>query len=237
MSNELALKEQTALVSFIERAATDQNVDIEKLERIIQLKNSEEEKTAKAAYHSAMAQCQSKMPEISENGEIVVNGQVRSRYAKFEDIVKATKPLLSEYGFSFSSKSQFTDKNVIVSGIVSHAGGHSEETQTVLPFDNSGSKNNVQAVGSSLSYARRYLFCMLFNITTGGEDDDGNAASNDVITVEQAAKLKERLAATESDVKKFCGYFKCASVDALPATLYAKADAHLTKKESENANS
>jgi len=231
MSNELAVKENQAMVSFIERAAADSNVDIDKLQKLIELKNSEEARTAKSQYNSAMAACQSEMPEIQENGAAHNN----IKYAKYEDIVKAVKPLLAKHGFSFSAKTNFDEKFLVAQGIVSHAGGHSEETSIRLPFDNSGSKNAVQAIGSSISYAKRYLFCMLFNITTGGEDDDGNTASG-TITPDQAEKLKTRLKTTGSDVKAFLTILRSDSVDALPAEFYAKADSMLTKKERDLSN-
>jgi hypothetical protein len=47
-----------------------------------------------------------------------------------------------------------------------------------LPLDTSGSKNNVQAVGSSTSYGKRYTATLLLNIRTKGEDDDGHAGGD-----------------------------------------------------------
>ena len=44
-----------------------------------------------------------------------------------------------------------------------------------LPADTSGSKNVVQAIGSSVSYGKRYTMQALLNITSGGEDDDGHS--------------------------------------------------------------
>ena len=220
------------MVSFIERAATDPNVDIDKLQKLIELKNSEEARTAKSLYNQSMAACQAEMPEIQELGQ-AHNG---IRYAKYEDIVKAVKPLLKEHGFSFQAKTDFKDKQLVATGIVSHASGHSEETTIQLPFDTGGAKNGVQAIGSSISYAKRYLFCMLFNITTGGEDDDGCAAGIEVISDDQARSIKERLKQTGSDVKKFLAVLGINSVDEMPASLYAKADNALTRKEKENVS-
>jgi hypothetical protein len=47
----------------------------------------------------------------------------------------------------------------------------------ILPHDSTGSKNAVQAVGSSTSYGKRYTACALLNITSRGEDDDGETAA------------------------------------------------------------
>ena len=45
---------------------------------------------------------------------------------------------------------------------------------TAAPLDTSGSKSNVQGVGSTNSHLRRYIACNIFNIVIVGDDDDGN---------------------------------------------------------------
>lgn len=227
---------QTAMVSFIERAASDQSVDIEKFERLIKLKNDEEGRQAKRAFNAAMAELQSEMPTIAERGEIKVNNVVRSTFAKYEDIQSAVKPLLKKHGFHFSAKTNFINGALHVTGIVGHALGHSEETTMVLPFDNSGSKNNVQAIGSSVSYGKRYVFCMLFNIATGDDDDGQGAAQDLTISDEDAAQIKADLQRTNSDVARFCKTLGVSSVDSMPANLLNKARAMIKAKEQANAN-
>lgn len=49
-------------------------------------------------------------------------------------------------------------------------------TRLRLPPDLSGDKNSIQAVGSSVSYGKRYTACALLNITSRGEDDARSAA-------------------------------------------------------------
>lgn len=233
MSSELAIKHEQqdrAMVSFIERAATDQNVDIEKFERLIALQNQERDRQAKMAFDAAMAHLQADLPTISEKGAIKHGVKVISTYARFEDINEAIKPHLKEHGFAISFRSNFDNNMLLVTGILSHQQGHREETTMRLPFDNSGAKNNVQAIGSSVSYGKRYVLSMLLNISTGGEDDDGVGA--DVISAEDAAALKADLQATNSNVKKFCEVLGADSVDSIPSSKLAQAKALLQKKRS-----
>ncbi len=79
---------------------------------------------------------------------------------------------------------------------LSHTGGHSEETTVRLPLDLSDGKSGVHAVGSSTSYAKRYAASALLNLTSAGEDDDGQATGRPPnIDPEQWAELllvKER---------------------------------------------
>ena len=84
------------------------------------------------------------------------------------------------------------ERGIEVTGVLMHRGGHREETTMLLPADTSGSKNAVQAFGSSTSYGKRYVLCALLNITTRGEDDDGNAsAPTKTVTAFQAGQLAQ----------------------------------------------
>ena len=165
-----------AIISVIERAATNPEVDIDKMERLLSMHERITERDAKSAYSTAMAEMQGELPTISERGEIKVQGQVRSKYARFEDINEAVRPVLKKHGFAVSFRTNTDDQTISVTGILSHRQGHSEETTMKLPADITGSKNTVQSVGSSVSYGKRYVLQALLNITTSGEDDDGRAA-------------------------------------------------------------
>ena len=245
MSNEIIVKDKrgqmpavdqtdnsTAVMKIIERAATNPQVDIDKMERLMAMQERIFERDARMAYNVDMANMQSAMPVIAENGAIVVGKDVRSRYAKFEDIIKAIQPLLQEHGFSVSFKSNFVDNMLEVTGIISHRGGHSEQTTMKLPFDSSGSKNNVQAIGSSVSYGKRYCICMLLNIATGGEDNEDNDG-NDVpqtpvfVTDKDIKALKKAAKAVGKDEKYICEKANIKTIDMLLMSRYAPCMNHL----------
>lgn len=180
--NNIAVIEQQAtredaVMAVISRAASDPAVDIDKLERLLSMQERLQASQALAAYNADMATLQAHMPSISKDAKIVVAGTVRATYASFENIVSTIRPLLDDYGFSVTFKTTFEGELLCVLGRISHRSGHSEETVIKLPFDTSGSKNDVQAIGSSVSYGKRYALCMLLNIATGGEDDDGASAA------------------------------------------------------------
>jgi len=236
MANEIVKtnNEENPMASFIERAATDPNVDIDKFERLIALRNSESERQAKMEYDSAMSNLQYELPTVAERGEISVSNTVRSRYAKFEDINEAIRPHLKTHGFAISFKSNFEDSMLLITGIISHKMGHREETTMKLPFDTSGSKNNVQAIASSVSYGKRYVLCMLLNISTGGEDDDGG--SFDTIDIETSAWIKGELQQLKVNVKAFCSYVKCGDVDSMSEKQLPIAKAFIKQKRGSSGN-
>ncbi len=180
--NNIAVIEQQAtredaVMAVISRAASDPAVDIDKLERLLSMQERLQASQALAAYNADMASLQAHMPSITKDAKIIVAGTVRATYASFENIVSTIRPMLDDYGFSVTFKTTFEGELLCVLGRISHRAGHSEETVIKLPFDTSGSKNDVQAIGSSVSYGKRYALCMLLNIATGGEDDDGAAAA------------------------------------------------------------
>lgn len=178
------------ILGLIERAARDPSVDIDKMERLFRMKLDMEARDAKAAYLSALAEMQPKLPVITKHGVISKNEkdergnrtgrqEAMAKYAKWEDVLEGITPVLAEYGFSLSFRiSQPTPDRIAVSGVLGHRGGHTEETTISLPIDNSGAKNNVQGWGSSTAYGKRYTAFALLNISARGEDDDGNGAGD-----------------------------------------------------------
>jgi hypothetical protein len=107
-------------------------------------------------------------------------------------------------------------------GKLSHVKGHSETRSISLPADSSGGKNSIQAVGSTTSYAKRYLVGMLLNIITKGEDDDANGAGAR-ITDEQAQQIEKLINQTGSDRRRFLTYIGAESVEDIKLKDYGKA--------------
>jgi hypothetical protein len=168
---------QSDVMMVIERVASNPDADIAKLERLIELKRTIDADRGRAEFYAAFAEMQGEIPEITEKGEIKVEGQVRSRFAKNEDIQKIVRPILQKHGFALSFRNQWIQdgKMLKVIGILSHRSGHSEQDEFVAAADTSGSKNAIQALGSTRSYGQRYTTIALLNIATR-EDDDGETS-------------------------------------------------------------
>lgn len=234
-----AVSESAAIIQVIERAAMNPNVDIDKMERLLQMQERIMERNAKAAYAAALAEMQPSIPVITERGKIEVKDKESKRviqstgYALWEDINEAIKPVLAAHGFALSFRTGMTaEGKITVTGILSHREGHQEETMMVLPHDSTGSKNAVQAVGSSTSYGKRYTASALLNITSRGEDDDANkGGAAATISEEQAAQIRELIDSTNSDIEKFCKYLRVASIPELPTAKFKDALAALNAKK------
>ena len=167
------------LLEVIARAARDPSVDIDKMERLIAMQERVQTREAVIAFNGALARLQPNLPVISERGGIKDRaGNIQSTYALWEDVNEAIRPLLAQEGFALRFKVSREGDQISVTGILSHRDGHSDETTLTLPTDTSGSKNAVQAVGSSTQYGKRYTAFALLNITSTGEDDDGASATH-----------------------------------------------------------
>ena len=189
-NNSLPAESQaTAMMQIISRAAADPSCDLDKMERLLGMKERIDKEENSRQFNADMASMQIEMPSVAERG----SGH-NIKYATFEDINDVAKPIMSKYGFAVSFKVVETDRGVRVTGLLLHRSGHREETEMTFPSDTSGSKNAVQALGSSISYAKRYIMSAMLNITTRGEDDNGFAAVPDaIVSFSQAAELNALL--------------------------------------------
>lgn len=215
MKNELATKEETQIVAqgqsnilaVITDAAVNPDVDVEKMQALLDMQERIMNKQAEIEYNEAMARLQPKLPEIKKT----VQGH-NCKYAKYEHVDREIRPLYTAEGFSLSFTSKYKDGSETYYGTLSHVGGHNNTAEMILPPDDSGKKNAIQSKGSTISYAKRYLVGMLLNIVTVDEDDDGAAYNLEPITEEQFAFLQGLIDETETDIVEFC---KWAKIDAL----------------------
>nr|WP_298410488.1 ERF family protein [uncultured Halomonas sp.] len=217
--------DSTAIIQVIERAALNPEVDIDKMERLLQMQERVLDRQALMAYSAAMAAMQTELPSIAERGK-GNNGH----YATLEDIVDTVRPILQKHGFAVSFRIVTQERGIEVTGVLMHRDGHREETSMLLPADVSGNKNAVQAFGSSTSYGKRYVLCALLNITTRGQDDDGHAAAPvKLVTPFQAGQLKQLIAACPPTTQEwFAG--KYGEAEQVPRGDFDKLRASLHKR-------
>jgi hypothetical protein len=76
------------------------------------------------------------------------------------------------------------------------------------PLDTTGGKSEVQAVGSTNSFLRRYVACNIFNIVVVGDDDDGTGGPIDEAQTRTILDLMKRAKAGP----KFLKYMKAQSI-------------------------
>ena len=180
------------MFKIIATAASDPNVDITKMQALLDMRERLQNKEAERSFYSAFAEMQGKLPTITKTGEIRDKaGRIQSRYAKWENINEAIKPILQEHGFTlmFQTADVETVDKIKVRGTLAHRGGHKESSEKTFPIDLGPGRSAVQSNGSSISYGKRYMANALLNITVMGEDDDGQGGDGDGRANEESTNM------------------------------------------------
>ena len=133
---------------------------------------------AKQAFDDAMATLKKNMPAIIKSKLADMNGKYSYHYAELhKDVCSKLDPVLEAHGFGYRWTTHPNDKGVVLGCVLYHVQGHQEETlMPPAPHDNSGGKNSIQAIGSTLSYLQRYSLLMALGIAPRNTDTDGKPA-------------------------------------------------------------
>lgn len=223
--------EVLAVVQMIERASKDPSVDIEKMQKLFELREKVRAQTARDDFVAAKIRVQSELPVIRTQGRIDLGKGRPLRYARWEDINETIKPILRDHGFDLSFRTGHSEGKTTVTAVLAHVAGHTEETTIYLPPDSSGAKSAVQGVGSAVSYGKRYTTAALLNLTWGGEDDDGNDGKHQAISSEHHASLVEAATAAGVDPTKLAMVFAVDDLRELPESKYDAAMAKISAKK------
>lgn len=167
--------------------AVEQGADVDRLAKLYELQVQWEKNEAKKAFDQAMATFRAKCPAIKKTRQAH-----NSKYAGLAETLATIQPLMSDCGLSHSWRTeQQAGGSIMVKCIVTHVQGHSEETSMFAEADKSGSKNSIQAVGSTTTYLQRYTLYSILGLASTDHDDDGNASGSmalvDVATMMEGA--------------------------------------------------
>ena len=131
------------VLSMISGLVQRENFDIDALEKLIKLQNDAEDRQAKRAFNLALSDMMGKIPVIAKTGVNTYNG---TKFAKLEDVVEITRPILNEHGFSITYKqtqemipNAKTEPNSIfcmmtVICFLKHRDWHEESNEIQLPI-------------------------------------------------------------------------------------------------------
>ncbi len=198
------------LIDVISRAARDPSVDIDKMERLIAMKERIDAQQAKAAFARAMSGTQSELRPIAADA---ANPQTKSKYASYAALDGAVRPIYSRHGFalSFNTSPDAPADMLRVTCDVMHEAGHVAHYSVDMPADGKGAKGGdvmtkTHATGAAMSYGQRYLLKLIFNIAVG-DDKDGNSIAQ-TISVKQYDEIKKRIVEVQADEAAFIEYLK-----------------------------
>jgi hypothetical protein len=199
---------------------------VETVERLMAMQERWEANQARKAFDAAIATAKGEIKPVVRNRA----GHNNKGYADFAAIAKAVDPILAAHGLSYRFRTAQGER-ISVTCVLAHRDGHSEETTLTGPADKTGSKNDIQAIGSTLTYLQRYSLVQALGLAAA-DDDDGCAAGDDgVITDEQADQITGLLTETKSDVTAFLKWLRVESVSDIPLARFGEAIAKLQAKK------
>lgn len=192
----------SAELLMIERAAANPRVDVKKMKELLNMRKEAKADDARLAYSQAMRLVQQEIQPVVRDVE---NTHTSSKYAKLEKIDAAIRPIYTAHGFSLSFDSEtMPDGEIKITCEIAHIDGHIVTRSLQGALDVSGSagkanKTKIQGLGSSVSYLRRYLTCMIFNVVMKDEDNDGNGEGGKKKTDDAFANRVNKTADKVSD--------------------------------------
>lgn len=249
------------ILAVIAEAASNPKVNPENMRLLLDMQKEIMAEEARLSFIADFIALQVDLPSIRQDGKIEIrekdatgrrteNSRVQQAtpYATFNNIMRTIKPLLHKHNFtlSFATEPAADGARILVKGFLDHGRGHQRTTAFPLPAEVSGSKNNVQGWGSSMSYGKRYATIALLNIVSHApEDTDRNGATppqengrrggdakeiegqvvDEVpkITTKQHDELVDAIEACGAKRSDFCDAYRIDKVADLPAEMFGRA--------------
>ena len=180
--------------------AVESGADMEKMKALMDLSDRWEQNEARKAFVAAMAGFRGEAVEIIKTRNVnyknKTGGTTSYKHAELADAVEAAVPALSKWGLSHQWNTEQSEGGLVtVTCFLTHRDGHSESTSLLASPDTTGSKNSIQAIGSTISYLERYTFLAITGLAAKGMDDDGGPPAEPAPTIngEQAKQIKKLL--------------------------------------------
>lgn len=194
------------------RLAVSQNAPIDQLTKLMDLHERWERREAKRAYDAAMKAFKAEGVRITKNSRVnftTPKGTTDYKHATLDHVCDAVIGALSKHGISHRWKVSQAGEWITVTCILTHELGHAEETSLQGCPDNTGSKNSIQAVGSTVTYLQRYTLLAATGLATSDSDDDGRGGKtiNAGLSKERTDQLGTAIANTSTEPELKQVYF------------------------------
>lgn len=234
----LPADEPTALVPVTPmdmlNRAVQSGASMDMVEKLMTLQERWEANNARKAFDNAIAAAKAEIPNITKNRQVDFTsskGRTNYRYEDLGEIARVVSPILAKHGLSYRYRTASPiNEPVTVTCIVSHRDGHFEENTLCAGRDDSGNKNSIQAIGSTLTYLQRMTLKGALGLAVSNDDDGSKADAADAITLEQVEELVALADEVGADKEAFCRYFKVGGFADITTKDFPRAVAALNKK-------
>lgn len=117
----------------------------------------------------ALSKAQGEMEEAKTDSK---NPFFKSNYADLASIIRASRKVLAKHGLSVIQPVRtFQDKRYLFTRLGHSSGQWIEGGIPLCP-----PKEDIQSLGSYITYLRRYCYAAMVGVVSSGEDDDGEKA-------------------------------------------------------------
>lgn len=203
MESQMTVKSGSPIEMIAQTLAKGGSLD--NLEKLLEIQERYEANEARKAYHKAMSAFKENPPVIDKDKKVSF-GTTKYNHASLSNVTKKINAALSKHGLSASWSMKQDNGGISVTCKITHEQGHSEQTTLSAQPDKSGSKNEIQQIGSTISYLERYSLLALTGLATDDADDDGRGGVEEQISEEEVNSMHDTLLSLEADIPKFLKY-------------------------------
>ncbi len=160
--------------------AMQTGADLDRLERLMEMKERYERAEAQKAFTEAMVAFKAENIVVKKDRD---NLQFGSRYTSLGVLVNTVTPFLSKHGLSADWDLDQADGITVICTLTHRLGGF-KSVRFSGPKDTSGKKNDLQQIKSTVTYLKSVTYESVCGIATtdANMDDDGNGAGDDTPT-------------------------------------------------------
>jgi hypothetical protein len=171
-------------MSLIQRAQ-ESNASIEQMQQLFELQIRYEENEARKAYHRAVAAFKSESITIVKDKAVGYTNKDGSftgyKHASIGNVVQTLIPAMANHGLSHCWDVHQDSGQITVTCKLSHELGHSTSVSMSAGKDDSGKKNMIQQVASTVTYLQRYTFLSITGFATRDQEDDDGRGGKDPV--------------------------------------------------------
>lgn len=158
--------------------AIQQGADLERLQKLMDLQERWEANQARKAFVAAMAAFKAEPIQILKTKRVNIPGGAKFAHATLADVVDGICSSMGKHGLSHKWDTVQDNGAITVTCILTHEAGHCERTALTAAPDESGKKNAIQQIASTVTYLERYTLMAACGLAAKDMDDDGRGAGN-----------------------------------------------------------
>lgn len=224
------LAEQHTDDDSLVRLAIEQKVPVEILEKLVALQQSVQDRNARDAFFTALANFQEKCPPIKKNKSAEITSRREGaksfsyKYATLDELQRHIRPYLRDEKLSYSFDVEQSNKTQLdVICVVRHVDGHSERNRFPVPVETGGRMSDAQANGAALTYGKRQALSAALGLSIEEDTDAKRVDTVEYINEEQVAAISDLIEAAGVKKYKFLEWLGVPSVAEIVVADFQKA--------------